>query len=247
MAEESRKFEDEKGDVSARMDELSQRITLYEKLQKQLLQIRLGFLFLVVLIACTFMYSLYHRLTHLDIKEMQNQAARRIALATPILSQHLMGMGQRVLPVYLDIIQSKAKEKLPVFINEAANEADKLLLHIKDNSNKKINTAFENILQKEGRYLLQQFPELENEHTRMELVNNVRIILSQALTNVAMDKLDAHLNAVSSIQVKLNRLKEEIKKTPERNVEFKLLAVTLELIGKKLIKEIYAIERGQSR
>lgn len=245
MADEPRKSENEKGDVSTRMDELSHRITLYEKLQKQLLQMRLSALFLLVLMMCIFIYGLYHRVTHLDMKEIQEQAAKRIALATPTLSRYLADMGQRVLPVYLETIQLRAKEKLPIFIREAADETDKFLLHIKDSSRKKINAGFENILQREASYLLQQFPELEDEQTVMELANNVQIILSQALTNVAMDKLDAHLNAISSIQVKLNQLKEEIKRTPERNVELKLLAVTLELIGKKLIKEIYEIERGQ--
>lgn len=245
MVDEPRKSENEKADVSNQISELSDRITLYEKLQRQLLQMRFGTIFLLVFILCIFIFGLFHRFTHLNLKEVQNQALQRMTTAAPIMSRYLMEMGQRVLPVYIERIEYTAREKLPIFVKKATEEAEGLALYLKDNTTKRLNDGLMGVLESQGRYILRQFPELEDEAAVTALAENVRIILSQSLRNIAMDKLDAHLEAISSIQTKLDKIKEEIKETPERNVELKLLAVTLELIGKKLIKEIYEIERGQ--
>lgn len=245
MADEPQKPKDEKGDIFAQTDELLKRLVLYEKLQKQFMLIRLGLILSFLLMVCVFIFGLYHRVTHLNLEEIQRQASKRMTMAMPIISRRLAGMGRRVMPMYLEVIQLKAKEKLPIFVNTASEEAEEMLLHIKNDTKQRINDEFMAILEREGSYILEEFPELEDEETVMQLAENVRIILTRSLKNIAMEKLNAHLDAVSNIQIKLNRLKEDIKKAPEKNVELKLLAVTLELIGKKLIKEIYAAEGGQ--
>lgn len=243
MVDESRRPKNKEGVLSAQTDELLQRIVLYERLQKQFLQMRLGTILLLLCMSCLFIFGLYHRATHLHLGEMQSQVTQKIATATPIIGRRLTAMGQRVLPIYSEVIQLKAGEKLPIFIKAASEEAGQMLLHIENNTKKRINDEFMGILEREGNYILGQFPELEDEEAVMQLAENVRIILTRSLKNVAMEKLDAHLDAICSIQIKLAHLKEEIKRTPEQNVELKLLAVTLELIGKKLTKEIYAAER----
>lgn len=245
MVDKSRKSGSEKDSISDQISELSHRIAQYENSQKQLLQIRLGAIFVIVLMMCAFIFGLYHSTTHLDLQEVQDKAVERMTTAAPVVSRYLVDMGQRVLPVYMDTIQDKAREKFPVFIKKTTDEAEEFLLYIKGDMKERVTGGLMDILESQGSYVLQQFPELEDEEATMELAENVQIILSRSLTNVAMEKLDAHLDAVSNIQTKLNRIKEDVKRAPEKNVELKLLAVTLELIGKKLIREIYEVEGGR--
>lgn len=242
-------FEDDLKKGVARLDkqvhEIQNKFALNHNAEKKLKNIQVCIMAAMLLLIGSFIFALYKTVARFDIVKTQGLMLQKIRVGLPFYTKRIVGMSSRLTPIYIDQIKTKAEEALPRFLSVGGGEIDKFISHIEENIENKINRELFNILQSQEDFIYTLVPELRNESNALLLKQNIKKLLTEALLDQMMCKFEEPIKAISNINITIDKFRKQPRGKEESQPELKLVATTLELLGKKLSREIEKEEKEE--
>lgn len=190
-----------------------------------------------------FIFGLYSKISHFDTVKMQEIILKDIKRDLPLFTSKIVQMSERVIPVYAKQLAMEVEQVRPEFLNLIEKETTEFINYVEKETVNKVRKGVMDALESQKGVIYTMVPELKEEDNVILLAENLRQIIQTALLNVAVDKFESHIKAMEGIDSSLNELRNQFKGREESDVEVKLMAVTLEMIGKKLGEDIENIKK----
>lgn len=225
-----------------KIDELVSLMNVYDKTQKDVSNFSLMVFLILLSILAIFTFGLYHRVVNLDIEGIIKEVQKELPLKAPIIIPDFEIMAQRVTPVYMYQIHQKAKKVEPLFVEKADEELLLLNRYLEAKAIPQVITGMRDILQNQSQAIMEKNPQFKNK-SNMRLVQNARSILSRAINNVFLNKLNTSITAVRGIDKKMKDLAQQTATISPKNLELELLAVTFRMLSRELTDQIQRIEK----
>lgn len=240
MNEEHAENDLQKGVVrlDKQVHEIQEKFALTHTAERKLKKIQICIMAAMLLLIGSFIFALYKTATRFDIAKTQELMLQKITSSLPLYTQRIVDMGSRLTPIYIDQIKTKAEKALPSFLSVGGEEIDKFINYIGKNTVDQIKDGLFNIFQSQEDFIYTLVPGLHNESNKNLLKRNIEKLLTEALLDQMMCKFEEPIKAIENITITIDEFRKQTRGKKESQPELKLIATTLELLGKKLSREI---------
>lgn len=217
---------------------IQEHLSTLDTAQRAAKRVQLGFAFLIVLAMLLFGNALYRQMRTFTAENVLPVVAERAVAFFPQMTDAMARVGGRVMPVYVEEFQKQAPRYMPLITHVAEQELSAFAVQLEADTYRHFSGLADRLARQEQTRLAQRMYALRDVERAEIFADNLYRVIHESLLMVLLEKFQEHLEPVHALQHTVDQYRRELAGRNETNVEVKLLATGLELMGKRLAEGI---------